>query len=101
MGFSIIKRDILPDGRIVEVKEHFSMFVASVYVWGGYSWSYEAESYQSVMVWVNKVLETPLPYHRYECGTFLLPHNNGFGNPDGVRRTYTEDLLSQEEKRNS
>ena len=51
-----------------------------------YTWKYEAESLQSVMVWVNKVKDNPIAYKYYESGTYWLPHNNGFGNPDGKRR---------------
>lgn len=85
MGYSVLKREILQDESVVEVVNHFSMYIASVYKYGEYCWRYEAESYQAVMVWVNKVKKEPLPYKEYESGTFCLPHNNGFGNTSGKR----------------
>ena len=83
--FSVLKREIRRDDSIVEVHHHFGMHIAKVYAYGKYYWQYEAESYQSVMVWVNKVLKNSLPYRYFESGTFNLPHNDGFGNTSGKR----------------
>lgn len=93
MGYSIEKYQIYDDGSRLEVKNHFGMFVAHLWKSIGvdtlYSWKYEAESFQSVMVWVNKTKKEPLPYKYFESGTYVLPHNNGFGNSTGKREIKT------------
>ncbi len=55
-----------------------------------YIWSYEANSLQSVMVWVNKTLIEPLNFKFFESGIFFLPHNNGFGNLTNKRLVLSE-----------
>ena len=81
------------DGSKLHISKHHDMYVAKISksknnsVEIEYIWKYEAESLQSVMVWVNKVKKEPLRHKYFESGTYWLPHNNGFGNPDGKRRT--------------
>ncbi len=95
MGYSIAKYQKYSDGSELLVKNHHDMYVARLsktkdnLIEIEYVWSYESESLQSVMAWVNQVRKTPLPYKYFESGVLMLPHNNGFGNKTGKRTSST------------
>lgn len=97
MSYNVISRKYYADGTIAKVVEHTNTFVVSVFKTGEggviteLCWKYEAKSLGAITKWVNKVRKTPIPNKYFESGIDHLPHNEGFGNPDGKRRSVSYD----------
>ena len=91
MSYSRLEVKRYPDGASLHIEKHHNMYVATLFktknsVESEYIWEYEGDSLREVRAWVKRVRKNPLPYKRFQSGTYWLPRNNGFGNPDCIRR---------------